>query len=248
MRVVQITDTHLMADPAATVVGVKVDRTFAAVIAAVKQAQEPIDLVLATGDLAHDAEARTYQRFSSQIKTLGAPVLCLPGNHDDPGMLAAELGGGPCHAVRLLERGGWRFVTLNSRVAGIDAGRLGDEELDALAHALRATQGEPTAICLHHHPIDTDAMWMNETTLADADRLFAEIRGHDHVRVVVFGHVHREITAERNGLLLLGAPSTCHQFKPSTVEPAFDALRPGYRRLDLHPDGTIDTAICRIST
>ena len=118
-----------------------------------------------------------------------------------------------------------------------------DETFCAVVETVRVRHA---AICLHHHPIDTDCQWMNETTVADADRLFAEIRQHEQVRAIIFGHVHREITQERGGVLLLGAPSTCHKFRPGTVEPQFDALLPGYRLLELHADGGIDTEVCRI--
>jgi Icc protein len=44
----------------------------------------------------------------------------------------------------------------------------------------------------------------------------------------------------------MSTPSTCIQFKPGSKTFALDDLPPGYRRLDLHADGNIDTAVERL--
>lgn len=44
----------------------------------------------------------------------------------------------------------------------------------------------------------------------------------------------------------MATPSTCIQFKPLSSYFALDALQPGYRLLELKPDGSMLTNVYRI--
>ena len=68
-----------------------------------------------------------------------------------------------------------------------------------------------------------------------------------HRDSLLFGHIHQAYNAERKGVALLGAPSTCIQFLPESQGFALDPATPGFRWLDLYPDGHIDTGIERIA-
>ena len=41
-------------------------------------------------------------------------------------------------------------------------------------------------------------------------------------------------------------PATCIQFKPDSNHFALDTLQPGWREIELHPDGRIETRVKRI--
>ena len=62
-------------------------------------------------------------------------------------------------------------------------------------------------------------------------------------RGILWGHVHQAFDEERDGLRLMGTPSTCFQFSPGLAGFAIDKRPPGYRWLELHADGQIDTRI-----
>lgn len=49
------------------------------------------------------------------------------------------------------------------------------------------------------------------------------------------------------GARLLGAPSTCVQFLPGAAHCAVDTRPAGYRWLDLHDDGRIDSGVRRLA-
>lgn len=54
---------------------------------------------------------------------------------------------------------------------------------------------------------------------------------------------------QRYTLLLLHhhpRPSTCVQFKPHCANFTLDTVSPGWRWLELHPDGTLTTEVCRL--
>jgi Icc protein len=82
--------------------------------------------------------------------------------------------------------------------------------------------------------------------VGSAEQFFAVIDRHPRVRAIIWGHVHQEYDDLRNGVRLLAVPSTCVQFKPKSEDFAVDDSNPGYRWLDLYPDGRIDTAVSRV--
>ena len=51
----------------------------------------------------------------------------------------------------------------------------------------------------------------------------------------------------RGALRLLCTPSTCVQFAPGSENFRADDKAPGYRWLELHPDGRIESAVSRVS-
>jgi Icc protein len=85
--------------------------------------------------------------------------------------------------------------------------------------------------------------WLDGIGLANADDFWRVIDAHAHVRGVAWGHVHQAYGGERNGVHLLGTPSTCAQFLPHSDRYAIDKSPPAYRRLNLHDDGRIDSAV-----
>ena len=66
------------------------------------------------------------------------------------------------------------------------------------------------------------------------------------MRAVIWGHVHQTFEQQRKGVRLLATPSTCVQFLPDSKEFAVDMVPPGYRWLELYPDGTLKTGVERL--
>jgi len=71
---------------------------------------------------------------------------------------------------------------------------------------------------------------------------------HPQVRAVIWGHIHQEFSLRRNGVYFWGAPSTCLQFKRGATQYESDTLAPGYRRLELVPDGRIVSDVVRLKS
>lgn len=247
VRVVQLTDAHLCASPGGTLLGMDTDHSLQAVIALVEREVPELDLVLGTGDLSDNGSGAAYERVAEQFSRLSEQNFWLPGNHDDrAGMEAAVqhdhlMGAG-------IRAGNWQILLLDSQVPGEVGGRLGDAELARLEANLQAgqDQGLHTLICLHHQPVDIGCDWLDEQKVADADAFFEVVDRFPGVRGVLWGHVHQEHESRRGDVRLLASPSTCVQFAPGSVRFKADDLPPGYRRLDLHPDGRIDTEVSRV--
>lgn len=244
LRVLQITDPHLMADPAGALLGVNTRESLDAVIGEVLRCHPEPDLVLATGDLAQDGSAAAYQVFRDKLACLPCRSLWIPGNHDDRTVMAGVVAGSDV-ACRHVVLGGWQFLMLDSSVPGKVHGELADAELDFLADTLARNPGLPAMVVLHHHPVDVSARWMAEIGLRNRDAFWHIIDRFPQVRVVLWGHVHQELDRVRNGVRLLASPSTCIQFAPDSDGFAVEALPPGYRWFELYPGGTFDTGIRR---
>ena len=247
VRALQITDTHLYADPAGALLGVATLESLDAVLELVRAEALPADVTLATGDLVHDGSAAGYRTLSDRLGSLGCPTLALPGNHDDPGVLCEVLAAPPVARIREARFADWQILLLDSTVPGSDGGRLDRAELDWLDGALGAAPAAHALVCLHHSPLPTGSDWLDTMALANAPEFFAALDRHPRVRGVLFGHIHQTLEAERNGVRILGSPSTCVQF--AEVRPRFgvDPRPPGYRWLGLLPDGTIRSGVRRLS-
>lgn len=249
LRVLQITDTHLYDDPEGDLLGVKTLHSLRDVISHfLGQGWRP-DLVVATGDLAHDASPLGYQRLIEEFSRLKAPVYCLAGNHDEAAALADTLRGDNISAPGLVDRGNWRFILLNTSVPGSEGGRLSETELQRLEQQLAETD-KHTLVCLHHQPIPVGCTWLDTMAVENGDALFEIIDRHANVSGLLWGHVHQIYDQVRhqahNRVRLMASPSTCIQFAPRLVDFKLDAEPPGYRLLALQPDGQIFSEVMRI--
>ncbi len=243
LDLVQLTDCHLVDDPAGRVGGVDTFATLEAVVDEVRRGEPAPDAVLVTGDLSQDGMLGSYWRIKTLLQRFDSPVYCLPGNHDEAIRFATALPGDGIHVTRRLCRDGWQIVFLDTTVEGEDDGALSAAELAALDAALAAQPGLHALVTLHHQPVAVGGAWLDEVSLANPDDLFAVLDRHAQVRGVLFGHVHQVFEGERSGVRLMASPSTCFQFVRDGEDLGIGDDPPGYRRLALCPDGAIESAV-----
>jgi 3',5'-cyclic-AMP phosphodiesterase len=239
---VQLTDTHLYADPEGALRGVPTLPALRSTLAAARDDIANSDAILATGDLVQD-EAGGYMHFRREFAALGKPVFCLPGNHDDVPAMRKALAAEPFHLDGVLDRGSWRILLLDSTIARRTGGALSDESLQQLDRDLASAAGRHALVCLHHHPVVMRSRWLDTVGLANRDAFFAVLKQHSNVRAVLFGHVHQALDMVVDGVRVLATPSTCSQFRPLSKEFSIDDAPPAYRKLRLYADGRIDTEV-----
>lgn len=247
VHVVQLTDTHLGKHPGTTLLGMDTDHSLQAVVELVGAERPAVDLLLATGDLSDQGSRAAYQRLTGYFDQISDNSFWLPGNHDDRTEMAAVAyqTGRLCDEIRVA---GWQIVMLDSQVPGEVGGELGPDQLAWLEQALAsaANEGLYTLVCLHHQPVAIGCQWLDEQMVADAADFFAVLDRFRTVRGVLWGHVHQQVDRQRQGVALMASPSTCVQFAPGSADFKAEATPPGYRWLDLQPDGTIDTGVSRV--
>lgn len=245
VKIAQISDTHLFANPDTEMRGVVPWQSLKTVLFEVKSMQP--HLLLLTGDLAEAGEPEAYDRLVELVAPLNVPAYWIPGNHDRLDVLSSRLDRPQVQSRRQLAIAGWQIMFLDStcNTARFGEGELSGDTLTDLDTRLSHTS-DPTAIVLHHHPIPVGIDWLDTIGVRNATDLLAILNRHDCVKLVLFGHVHLEVDRARNGIQFYGVPSTCTQV---LAENATQRERlPGFRWLELHPDRTYRTRVIRSSS
>ena len=244
--IVQLTDCHLFDDESKNLYGINTERSYQAVLQLVHQEQSHIDLVIGTGDIAHDGSRQAYQRFVSGVERIHAAVSWLPGNHDSIHVMKT-CSDRSLLAEKAIDLNNWRLLLLDSRVENEVGGRLAEDELQFLEHELSTTDAEHVIISMHHHPTSVNSRWLDPHMVENGERFFAIVDRFSSVRVVLFGHIHQQFECMRNVIRLMAAPSTCCQFVSQLKESPIDDKLPGYRWLRLSNNGGLDSGISRIT-
>jgi 3',5'-cyclic-AMP phosphodiesterase len=243
VRITHFTDPHLYGDEHESLRGVQTLPALTAALAHARGREWPPDAVLVTGDLVQDDPAG-YPHFRRLFGALGVPVLCIPGNHDEPQAMRRELAAGPFVLDGgYIDFGRWRIVLLDSCIPGSASGALSAQALEGLRAALSDAGTRHCMVCLHHHPVPMSSRWLDRVGLNNAAEFLHTIDAHRNVRAVVWGHVHQNYDALRKGVRMLATPSTCAQFAPNSDDFAVDLRPPAYRTFELRPDGSLLTEV-----
>lgn len=172
--------------------------------------------VLVAGDVAFQVgrgeDYATFQRLIQPLRSEGASVTLMPGNHDDRGRLREAAGreaaspvAGKWVSVRDVE--GTRWIHLDSlALTGEIGGDLGGAQLDWLARTLDGAAQTPTIVVVHHNP--EDAVF----GVRDGAAFHAVVLPRRQVKAVVFGHTHAYRLWTQEGLHFVNLPATSYLF------------------------------------
>lgn len=249
VRLIQITDPHLFSDAQRDLLGVNTTDSFQAVLEAVLDTPFDYDFVLATGDLVQDHNREAYHRFAQMVKPLEKPVFWLEGNHDIQPQMHDALG--LYQQIQphkqILAGKYWQIVLLDSHIEGVPRGALSQTALDFLQACLRRFPERYALIALHHNILPTNSAWLDQHSLANPEQLAEVLFPFKQVKALIHGHIHQQVDSLWKGYRLFATPSTCIQFKPHCHDFTLDPLPQGWRELTLLPNGTIETAVKRLS-
>ncbi len=246
LKVLQITDMHIRSVPGKEYSASRIDTeaTLQTVLDEM-HANEPADsIVVATGDLVQDPLEASYQRLKMRLAGSRNRYFLLPGNHDDAVLARKVLNRDNSWCVGQHAFGDWLMLFLDtSQQPEQSGGMLSKAELSRLERTLAVSGQRHVMLFLHHPPVSIGSSWMDEIGLGNADALFAITDRYPQVKGMVFGHIHQQFEGARNGVRMIGSPSTCVQFKPGTGQCEIDRLPPAYRWFDFRVDGTFETGV-----
>jgi Icc protein len=250
VRLVQLTDPHLFADPEGQLLGVNTTQSLQAVLNTFMASQYPANLLLATGDISQDYSPESYQHFVNKVQALNLPCHYLPGNHDDPRLMAVRMQGEHVFGQQLIVIGKWIILMLDSTVLGKPGGYMGEKQFALIDAAIKAYPDKHALLVMHHNPILMDCAWLDQHCMMNGSDFLARTSRYPQVKGVLWGHVHQQVDKLHIGphgeIPLMATPSTCIQFKPLSSYFALDQLQPGYRLLELAGDGSIRTNVYRV--
>ncbi|MGV3344782.1 3',5'-cyclic-AMP phosphodiesterase [Enterobacteriaceae bacterium LUAb1] len=248
-RILQITDTHLFANQHEQLLGVNTWDSFTAVLDAIITGQHTYDIIVASGDLVQDQISEAYLHFVKGIARLNKPCFWLPGNHDfQPTMITTFAVTDICAEKQVLIGSEWQIILLDSQVSGVPHGILSNEQLVWLDNTLASQPHRYALVFLHHHPYPSGCTWLDQHSLHNASMLEAVLQKYPRVQTLVCGHIHQDLDLNWHGRRLLTTPSTCVQFRPHSARFTLDTLAPGWRWIDLYPQGRVESAVQRLKT
>lgn len=243
IKIIQITDTHILDDGAPSFNDFDTSASLLQVVARIKDGEADADFILLTGDLIHEATRSSYQKLADYLSSLTIPILSLPGNHDDAEMMNDVMAANGHDVGKVFKAGAWLIILLNTCLKGEHRGELARSELEFLQTTLESNPGTHCLIALHHHPVQINSSWMDAMALTNAKEFLNVIDDFEHVRGIIWGHIHQEFELLRNNVLLLGSPSTCLQFKPKSIAFTMDDKSPAYRKLVLCSNGIFNNKV-----
>lgn len=246
LRLVQITDTHLYGQPDGELLGLNTQESFQCVLDLAKKNHPNPDALIISGDVSQDHSFEAYQHLHQSLQCYTCPKFIFAGNHDQPDYLN-KIAQDTEYKEQVVRSEHWQLILLNSQVVGKVQGHLDKKELQLLEQSLQERPDLHTLISFHHHPIPMGSEWLDKIGLHNSQELLDIIQKHPNVRCVLWGHVHQDSDRVLNNVRYISTPSTCIQFKPFCTDFTVDDLAPGYRWLDLHPDGSIETGVERVN-
>ena len=248
-RIVQLTDCHLFADAAHELRGVATRPRFLSALETVRQQFPDADLIVLTGDTAHDELTETYAQVRHALGDLIERVRVIPGNHDNRAALRdvfPQATTGPADRVTFeCAWGEWRMIGLDSQRPGESPGTIGDEQHTWLRTRLQSAPRQ-TLLFVHHPPIDVGSPWLDRIGLQDANELQQIAADHGGLRLVCCGHVHQELAGRIGAATVLTTPAVGPQFQPRTDALVIkEGAAPALRLLELEEDGAWRSQVLR---
>jgi Icc protein len=244
-KFIQITDCHLFSTEPGKLLGMDTQSSLNAVLDRVHNEQDSFDFFLCTGDLSQDSTQASYQYLKDLIAKDGKEQYWIPGNHDDRETMLKVVSAEK-EMLPVIKKGPWQIILLDSQVPGAVGGNFADSQIELLKNALEADNTSHTLITMHHHPRPMGCKWLDTQQIANSQAFLDLIAQYDNVRVVLWGHVHQYSDSTIDNVRYISTPSTCIQFTPDSDDFNVDVEGPGYRWMELHDDGSIQTAVSRV--
>ena len=219
MLIAQISDIHIRDHLGMFGELVDTSKTLEKAIKLLNALDPQPDVVLATGALTDDGTKEQYSQFLEIIAPLNAPLLPLPGNHDDysefinafSSTLPDEIPKNHCSYV--IDNFPVRLIALDTSLPGQHDALFSEDHELWLSQVLEQEKDKPTLIFTHFPPFETGINFMDISGLKSADRLEKIIRNNPQVKLVVAGHVHRPIQTSFASTMISVCPSTGNQLK-----------------------------------
>jgi 3',5'-cyclic AMP phosphodiesterase CpdA len=200
-RLLHVSDLHA---------GTQEDGAVEEALARLVERLEP-QLVVASGDLAHRGRRQQLERAAELLRSLGPPVLAVPGNHDLP-YTPARFFRPWAEFERIWETTeptaslpGLHVVGLSSaRPFRHQGGALSGAQLDRATERLAAAEpGALRVAVLHHHLLGAPWRAAHKRPVSRRNRVLRALvdAGAD---LILAGHIHQTAVSERHDFEVLG--------------------------------------------
>ncbi len=164
------------------------------------------EVVVASGDLANRGRREELERAAAMLRSLGAPVVAVPGNHDLPYAFPARFASPWREFERVWGTTEPTYTSPALHVVGLNSARpyrhqsgaLKDGQLrDAVARLAEAAPGAYRVVALHHHMIGAPWRAARKRPVARRNHVLRELVGAG-ADLIVAGHIHQAAVSERH--------------------------------------------------
>ena len=240
MRILHLSDCHLLRDPSEILFGIHPYDHLAAAIVATQTLRPLPDLVVLGGDVVDcDNGGQDYGVLAHLFSALGRPLHMVLGNHDRLETLKRTTQpplDPDFPGYYSFDSHGYHFVLLCSGGTGAVHGLLDEEQLDWFDSDLSANHSYPTLVFLHHPPINIGVPALDHVNLRNRHDFWEIVDRHPGCLCGVFvGHVHQQVSSVYHGVLVASCPATSVQtsnnVKATIIELCDD--QPGFNLIDL---------------
>ena len=171
--------------------------------------------ILATGDLIDLGTSEEYEELKQILADCEIPIFYGVGNHDNREAFRKAFPGTPVDDNGFVQYAfmlGDLRVIMCDTLEGKEHGGFCEKRAAWLAKTLAEAPDTPTLLALHHPPISSGIVWMDEP--ADVPwkiRLANVIRGQKQIKGLVCGHMHRAFSGLFAGHLVQVSTATSIQ-------------------------------------
>jgi 3',5'-cyclic AMP phosphodiesterase CpdA len=161
-------------------------------------------LVIASGDLTHRGRREQHERAARFLRSLGLPLLAIPGNHDIPYTFPARFTSTWNEFVRIWQTtepvyagDGVYVVGLNSvRAWRHQSGGLRSHQIERACRLLgEAPEGAIRIVTLHHHLLG--APWRSSKKPVSRRNAVLAALVDGGAELILAGHIHQGAVSER---------------------------------------------------
>ncbi|MCH2271046.1 MAG: phosphodiesterase [SAR324 cluster bacterium] len=215
MKIIQITDTHLM--PRGTDLhGLNPCERLEACIASINEFHPDAELCIITGDLTDRGHPEAYQDFREILQQLRIPYHPLIGNHDHREIFSEVFPEVPLDengfVQQMLKTTEGRLLLLDTVKHKKDEGTFCKKREMWLRNHLEESGSENVYLFMHHPPFKIGIPALDRIRLQEgAQRIQQIVNDFSNIKHLFFGHVHRPVSGSWQGIPFTALCGTNHQ-------------------------------------
>ena len=212
------------------------------------------DVVIHTGDLAHNGTVEKYSKAAEIFERLLCPLFIAAGNRDDRLALSAtfpdscSILNDTSYIQYSVDKFPVRLIAIDTLSDTSNMGDFCNVRAGNLSSMLAENRTKPTVIFMHHPPFEVHQSkfkWQFDSQEA-IDILEQVLEGHDQVTRAFCGHSHREVEGVTAGVPASCAPSIAINLRLGEF-PDAAAKAPVYQihRFDSHSSFATETRVVK---
>jgi 3',5'-cyclic AMP phosphodiesterase CpdA len=209
MIIAQISDTHIDLD---SVDSVRKIQDLERCVSDINGLDILPDVVIHTGDLAHNGTVEKYLKAMEILKKLQCPLFIAAGNRDNRVALSKTLPNNCCilndtpYIQYSIDTFPVRLIAIDTLSETTNMGDFCDVRAENLRKMLEENRKKPTVIFMHHPPFEiTQSKHKWQFDSKEAIIIFEKaVEGHMQILRAFCGHSHREALG-----MTAGIPASC---------------------------------------